>query len=123
MSDRPRRTVVPGLIPPGQTIVLRIDPPLVTGEHPVVLSANAGGVLMKTMEHDHVSVENLTDAPMVVLLLVVPTFLVKAASTDWTRILAEVRNTFSTPESGIAALRSAASRLLYHLTQRKPPTP
>ena len=121
----PSRPAMPGLLDPRQTYDITINPPLGPGEQAVLLTAHPGAVVMKAAEGPLVRIENLTDDPVVYLLLVVPTYLVKAASTDWGRLWADARLAMGTPEGqaeGLNALKTAAGNLLRNLLQqvRKP---
>lgn len=106
-TDRPyrRRKVrtwrrpVAGLLEPGQALVLVIEPPMQANEQPVVLTPNAGDIILLDAQTDRVTVKNQTDRVVAYMVSVVPSVLVKAASVPWKRIVSDLGT--AVRESGV----------------------
>jgi hypothetical protein len=80
-----------GLLQPGGSIVLVIDPPLRPHEQPVAVTPNAGDILLRDATLDRVTIVNQTDDRVVAYLMtVVPRVLVKAAAVPWKRVAADL---------------------------------
>ena len=85
-----RRRPIAGLLEPGQTIVLTIDPPLRAHEQPLALTPNAGDIYLRDATQDRVTIVNTTDRIVAYLMTVVPRVLVKAATVPWPRVIADL---------------------------------
>ena len=114
------RPVTPGVLAPRETMELPLVPPLAPGEQPILLTAHAGCVVMKDATPDRVLLENVTDGSVVFLLLVVPSFLVRAAATDWGKLWREGAEALQrmSPEEAKGAIGRAAGMFLQALQRR-----
>jgi hypothetical protein len=80
-----------GLLAPGQSIVLVIDPPMLAYEQPVALTPNAGDILLRDATRERVTITNQSDERVVAYVMtIVPRVLVKAATVPWKRVLADL---------------------------------
>lgn len=86
-----RRRPIAGLLEPGQSLVLVIDPPLRDSEQPVALTPNAGDILLRDATASRVTVVNTTDRVVAYLMTVAPKLLVKAATVPWQRVITDLR--------------------------------
>lgn len=96
-TNAPRRRRKPGvrrstggLLDPGQSIVIPIDPPLRDFEQPVVITPNAGDVLLQDASLTHATVANQTDRIVAYAFTVAPRLLVKAATVPWGRVVRDL---------------------------------
>ena len=85
-----RRRPAMGLLEPGGSIVLVIDPPLQPHEQPVAMTPNAGDILLRDATLDRVTIVNQTDRVVAYMMTVVPRLLVKAATVPWKRVVTDL---------------------------------
>ena len=83
---KPRRRPRAGLLDPGVSIRIAIDPPLQDNEQPVVATPNAGDVLITEASTTHAIVSNQTDRIVAYMFAIAPKVLVQAASVPWKRV-------------------------------------
>ena len=79
-----------GLLGPGQTFVVAIEPPLEANEEPVVLTPNVADILMQDVQPDRVTLVNCSNRVVGYVTTVVPSVLVKAALVPWKRVIADL---------------------------------
>ena len=70
--------------------MIPIDPPLRDFEQPVVITPNAGDVLLQDVSLTHATVVNQTDRIVAYAFTVAPRLLVKAATVPWSRVVRDL---------------------------------
>lgn len=84
--SKPRRRPSAGLLDPGLSIRIAIDPPLADNEQPVVLTPSAGDVLITEASTTHAIVTNQTDRIAAYMFTIAPRLLIQAAAVPWKRV-------------------------------------
>jgi len=80
-----------GIIPPGQTITIVIDPPMQAHEQPAVFTPNALDLLLQDVQPERAVLANQTDRVVGYVFLVVPASITRIAALPWSQIFTYMR--------------------------------